>query len=260
MSQFAFAEPPAVEPDLSDCMFYQTIDIPGLGEQPGQWDLRPNIKEYLGQTDFSGANVLEIGTANGFVGFEIERRGANVVSFDLAEGTTYDAPPLADEYIVKDFYTNGLRKIRNAYWLAHSRNKSKARVAYGHANHLPKELGHFDIGVIANVLQHLRDPVGALMQLAVRSNAVVVTEADWFNGFQDDLNGMIYFDKDNPFVWYQVKPSLVEAVLRRCGYTRFEKTRHTQLFVQDPEHRPGEGAVMVKIGVEIPHFTIVAYR
>ena len=31
---------PAVLPAPSECFFYQTIDIPGHGVQPGQWDLR----------------------------------------------------------------------------------------------------------------------------------------------------------------------------------------------------------------------------
>jgi SAM-dependent methyltransferase len=257
---FRYAVPPVDEPPLSECWFYQTIEIPGIGVQTGQWDLRPNIANYLGDIDLAGARVLEIGTANGFVCFEMERRGAEVVAFDLAEGITYDAPPLSKEYIVQDHYLDGLRRIRNGYWLAHKRFGSKARVAYGHANRLPNELGQFDVGVIANVLQHLQDPVGAIMQIASRSKTVVITETDWFHGHYDDLNGMIYFDKDNPFVWYQVKPPLVEAVLRRMGFSRFERTDHMQLFVEDPEHQPGKGTISVKMGVNVPHFTIVAYR
>jgi SAM-dependent methyltransferase len=255
-----YAVPPVAEPSLQECRFYQTIDIPGFGVQNGTWDLRPNIAKYLGSIDLVGARVLEIGTANGFVCFEMERRGAHVVAFDLSDDMTYDAPPVSDEYLARDVYLDGLRRIRNAYWLTHRRLGSKAQVAYGHANQLPVELGEFDVGVIANVLQHLQDPVGALMQLAKRSKAVVVTETDWLKGYYDDLNGMIYFEKDNPFVWYQVKPRLVESVLRKMGFTRFERTNHTQLLVESVEHKPGEGAVGVKMGVDVPHFTIVAYR
>jgi hypothetical protein len=143
--------------------------------------------------------VLEIGTTSGFVCFEMERRGADVVVFDLAEELTYDAPPLNADYLVPETYRKVLHQIRNAWWLAHFAFGSKARVAYGHANRIPATLGRFDVGVIANVMQHLQDPIGALIGLAAISDeAVVVTENDWMRGTYDDIPGMIYFDKDNP--------------------------------------------------------------
>jgi SAM-dependent methyltransferase len=252
---------PAVEPALDDCSFYQTIVLPGLGVIPGQWDLRPGIAEYLGEFNFTSKRVLEVGTANGFVCFEMERRGADVVSFDLAEKLTYDAPPLSQEYLCQETYRQGLRRIRNAFWLAHSRLKSSAKVVYGHANRLPLGLNGFDVGVIANVLQHLQDPIGAIMQLADRCQSVIVTEADWMRGHADDLKGMIYFDKDDPYVWYQVKPPLVEAVLGKMGFKTFSMNWHTQLFVENCRHDPSKGgAVGVAVGLQVPHYTIVAAR
>lgn len=255
-----YAHRPASTPLLSDCSFYQTIDIPGIGVQPGQWDLRGNVQSYLGDLDFAGKRVLEIGTANGFVCFEMERRGADVVAFDLAEELTYDAPPHRPEYLVQDQYRDGLRRIRNAWWLAHAALGSRARVAYGHANRIPAALGRFDVGVLANVMQHLQDPVGALMGLAaISDDAVVVTETDWLSGTNDELVGMIYFDKDDPYVWYQVKPRLVEAVLRRMGFADIARTDHRQLLRVTSEHTRA-GAVGVEMNVEVPHYTIVARR
>jgi SAM-dependent methyltransferase len=245
---------------LDQCVFYHTIEIPGEGVKRGQWDLRPNMEKYLGDVDFRGRRVLEIGTANGFVCFELERRGARVVGFDLAEELTYDAPPHSPDYLHPETYRNGLRRIRHAWWRAHAALGSKAQVVYGHANRLPEAMGRFDIGVMANVLQHLQDPIGALMGLAARCDeAVVVTETDWFRGVNDDLVGMMYFDKDNPYVWYQVKPKLVEAVLRRMGFEHTERTEHYQYLVANAEHRK-DGVVRVEEHVQVPHFTIVARR
>jgi hypothetical protein len=90
--------------------------------------------------DLSRRRVLEIGTANGF---EMERRGASVVGFDLAEDLSYDAPPHAKDYLMPKVYRDGLRRIRNAWWLAHFALGSHARVAYGHANRVPAALGRF---------------------------------------------------------------------------------------------------------------------
>src|SRR5436309_842867 len=123
------------------------MDVPGLGVQHAFWDLRPNIDQYFGGYDLANKRTLEVGAASGFVSFEMEKRGADVVSFDLAEDITYDAPPQYKGRIDRDHYLRELGRIRNAYWLAHRRLRSKARVAYGHANHLPDWLGEFDVGV-----------------------------------------------------------------------------------------------------------------
>jgi SAM-dependent methyltransferase len=255
-----YGSPPAVLPRPSECLFYQTIDIPGHGVQPGQWDLRSGIGEYFGDADFRGQRVLEVGTANGFVCFEIERRGADVVAFDLAEDLTYDAPRHSAGYLVAERYRADLRRIRNAWWLAHSALGSRARVAYGHANRIPPGLGRFDVGVLANVMQHLENPIGALMGLAaISEEAVVVTEADWLRGTDDEVASMIYFDKDDPYVWYQVKPRMVEAVLRRMGFPNVRRTEHRQLMTIDVEHR-AHGPVGVPTHVEVPHYTVVGRR
>ena len=255
-----YGHPPDAPPALADCHFYQTIDLPGYGEAPGQWDLRPGIEHYLGDVDFSQRRVLEIGTANGFVCFEIERRGANIVGFDLAEDLTYDAPPHARDYLMPDNYRNGLRRIRNAWWLAHFALGSHARVAYGHANRIPSALGRFEVGVLANVMQHLQDPIGALMGLcAISDEAVVVTETDWMHGINDELKGLIYFDKDDPYVWYQVKPRLVESVLVRMGFKEIRRTEHSQLLMINTEHREG-GPVGVVTQIQVPHYTVVGRR
>ncbi|BBK38594.1 hypothetical protein STAQ_36720 [Allostella sp. ATCC 35155] len=255
-----YATAPDEPPTLSDCTFYHTMELPGLGTQYGQWDLRPGIADYLGATEFAGCRVLEIGTADGFVCFELERRGASVVAFDLADDLTYDALPLSGEFLQTDAYRNGLRRIRNAYWLGHRLFRSSARVAYGHVNRLPAFLGQFDIGLIANVLQHLQDPIGAIAQVARVCNRIVVTETDWLHGQYDDVKGLIYFDKDNPYVWFQVKPILIEAVLRRLGFGNFCISHHTQRFVEDAEHRGDGSPIGRRTDVDIPHFTVTAER
>lgn len=59
------------------------MDIPGYGGVEGEWDLRKGVKEYLGNVDFKGKRVLEIGTASGFLCFYMEGQGAEVVAYDL---------------------------------------------------------------------------------------------------------------------------------------------------------------------------------
>jgi 2-polyprenyl-3-methyl-5-hydroxy-6-metoxy-1,4-benzoquinol methylase len=257
-----FASAPAARPSLEECTFYHCIDLPEVGPQLGQWDLRAGIEQYLGDFDFAGARALEIGTANGFVCFEMERRGADVTAFDLAEDLTYDMFPGVTEERDPEGFLQGLRQTRNAYWLAHDLLGSTARVVYGHANHLPAFLDDFDVVVYANVLQHLQDPVGAVMEGAQRADAVIVTETDWKRGIADDLPAMLWLDSSSPYSWYQVKPLLVAEVLRSLGFEVEPPVWHEQLLLEDVAYRAGHApeARAWSSGIRVPHFTVIGRR
>jgi len=158
-----FAEPITVT-DVRDCHFYHSVDLPTIGEIGGHWDLRKGVDAYLSETKFSGQRVLEIGTADGFVCFELEKRGAEVIAFDLSDGLSYDPLPLADPRLSTITYGMAarLRQIRNAYWLSHRLLRSNAKVIYGHASLLPEDIGMVDYCFLGNILQHLESPLRAI--------------------------------------------------------------------------------------------------
>jgi hypothetical protein len=66
LSPIQYATPLVVD-DLAQCHFYHRMDIPGVGEVGGQWDLRDCVREYLGNYDFNGKRALDVGTASGFL-------------------------------------------------------------------------------------------------------------------------------------------------------------------------------------------------
>ena len=76
-----------IAPDLNECVFYHSMDLPGLGTVEGQWDLRGRFDEYIGGIDVNGKTFLDVGAASGFLSFEAERRGASVISFDALDYT-----------------------------------------------------------------------------------------------------------------------------------------------------------------------------
>ena len=41
-------------PFPSDCLFYQAMDLPGIGFVEGSWDHRGTEDDYLGHVDFKG--------------------------------------------------------------------------------------------------------------------------------------------------------------------------------------------------------------
>jgi len=88
-----FATPRKVE-DVADCYFYHTMELPGRGVIEGRdWDLRGRVDEYLGNVDFGGQRVLEIGPASGFLTFEMEKRGADVISVEVTDEHGWDFVP-----------------------------------------------------------------------------------------------------------------------------------------------------------------------
>src|SRR4051812_48384831 len=92
-SVIRFAEPRHVD-DPESCLFYHTIDLPEPhGTVEGYWDLRATMREYLGNFDFAGKRVLDVGAAGGALTFYVESQGAEVVSFDMASGEQWDVVP-----------------------------------------------------------------------------------------------------------------------------------------------------------------------
>jgi hypothetical protein len=254
-----------VPPAITDCRFYHTTELPGLGLQLGAWDLRPQARrdtynDYFGGHDFTGERVLDVGTASGALAFEIERRGASeVVAFDLDDGLTYECRLPLDDRSMEEF-REGLRMIRNGFWLTHHLLGSRVKVAYGHANSLPSQLGRFDTIMLGNILQHLQDPVGAVLQAMRSTDHLLITESDWMPGVvDDDFVGLVMFDVAAPFSWYQVKPGLLQNLLGRWGFTEQRLTWHEQLIVSGPAHDSGHTA-WTDIGELVRHFTLSAQR
>lgn len=170
---------PKVVSDVGECYFYHTMDIPGHGEVTGEWDLRGGVDSYLGGVDFRGKRVLELGTASGFLCFEMEKRGAEVVSYDLAEDGEWDIVPYAgQDYAAMDVARKEhIRKTNNSYWFSHRAFRSKARMVHGSVYAVPEQIGPVDVSVFGSILLHLRDPFLALQNaLRLTKERVVVTD------------------------------------------------------------------------------------
>jgi hypothetical protein len=72
---------------------YHVMRVPGHVEVGSSWDLRSNLDVYLGRTTYAGQVVPDIGAADGFLAFELENRGARVVSVDLPADSLPDLFP-----------------------------------------------------------------------------------------------------------------------------------------------------------------------
>lgn len=182
MSASEIVEPyatPRMVTNVADCAFYHSMDLPGHGTVEGLFDLRGAVDEYLGGIDLRGKRVLELGTADGFLCFEMERRGAEVVAYDLSEAQRWDFVPSTGTNAVQLMaeYQRNVRRLNDAFWLAHRLHGSKARVVYGSLYDVPSAIGPVDVTTFGCVLLHVRDPFLALARgAALARERIVVTE------------------------------------------------------------------------------------
>jgi len=238
MDQRNIYEEPRVIQDINQCIFYHTMDLPGMGRIKGNWDLRAGLREYLGNVNFQGKRVLDVGCANGVLSFYMEQQGAEVISYDLSKEYDWDMVPFAKwkycEHISKERKTI-IDKINNGYWFAHRLLNSKAKVVYGTVYGIPQDIGPVDIAVYGSILLHLRDPFLALQNgLRLTRETVIVTEVlrgqdvptkEPYLGFLPDPKKLEPVD-----TWWDLRPQLTERMLGVLGFEDTKVTYHTQLY------------------------------
>jgi hypothetical protein len=242
---------------VDDCIFYHTIDIPGYGTVEGPFDFRKNINKYFGGVDLKGERVLELGTADGYLGFMMEQLGAEVISYDLSEKHSWDIVPYErdNRSAMDNERKEHLRKINNAFWFCHSAFKSKNKMVYGPVYDIPEEIGEVDVATFGAILLHLRDPFLALQNaLRMTKKKVIITDPLWKWQFPLQIFSRIlgpftvflpdYRKREPKETWWFLS---IAAVQRMIGALGFEKTHLTYHF---QKYR----------GKHLLHYTLVGER
>ena len=240
MPQSLFAEPRLVSnPD--ECLFYHTVDLPGRGTFKGFWDIRGREAEYLGNVNFAGRRVLEIGPASGQLTFFMEKQGAEVVSIEARDETVWDLfwdqheplPPHLETLLTES--RKALNEVKNSYWFCHEACNSKARVHYGSAYELPRELGQFDVSVMACMLLHNKNPLRIIENVArlTREEIIIVepVRERQFSSVEFLPTG------EQPWwdTWWGFTPRFFVNVLRSMGFGHSTVTHHTQICFDKPQ-------------------------
>jgi SAM-dependent methyltransferase len=123
--------------------WWHVIDFSNGETSPGAWDLRP-LAERIPWPDVGGKRCLDVGTADGFWAFELERRGAaDVLATDIPSAFQARARPRFE----------------------HAREQRRSHVRYEESSVFDVE-GEFDIAFMGYVLQMVEDPIAALRSVA----------------------------------------------------------------------------------------------
>jgi len=217
---------------LSDCYIYHWFDLPDGGEAIGSWDLRGTFHAYLGELDFGGMRVLEVGPASGFLGLQMERMGAKVVAFDLAHETAPNLlpqPGMADQELHR-LWISAIRTVHNSWWYFRQIFNSTNTVVYGDVYNLPKTIGRFDIAIFGAVLLHLYNPFEALRQAAAVTDQMIVVTDMIYEDTVDKPYLLFSPDstKSDPLQWWRLSPCVVSRMLDILGFETIKSTRHMQ--------------------------------
>jgi tRNA (mo5U34)-methyltransferase len=160
-------EPSASDDDVraavaANTLWYHTMELrPGV-VTPGWFDLRP-IVDQMTWPDVRGKRCLDIGTYDGYLAFELEKRGAaEVVATDISDHALWDWP-----YELKVQGPERLAAIageKGAGFEIASRALGSAvkKITVSIYDLRPDLVGTFDVVVCGALLLHLRDPVKAV--------------------------------------------------------------------------------------------------
>jgi hypothetical protein len=210
---------------LEDCFVYHWFDLPDGRTVPGIYDLRKNWRSYLGNVDFKGQRVLEVGPASGFLTFKMEQNGSDVVAFDVAPGVSPDVMPTPglDIENVRQQFARDTKSVRAAWWYFHREFSSNSKAVYGNIYEMPKDIGSFDVSVVGAILLHLANPFAALTQIArLTKKTMIISDLYlhrmWspFGGATMEINP--HKGKCGPMAWWRISPKAVEHMLHANGF------------------------------------------
>jgi SAM-dependent methyltransferase len=211
------------------------VSIAPTSEPPA---LRGRFDDYIGGVKLRDRSVLDVGTASGFLSFEAERQGArSVTSFNAASASQLQRNP-GLEASEADFEAQ-----LNSYRLAHRLLESKAVPIFGDIYRLSDIAPKSDVVIAGQVLVHLRDPFGALEQIARCSSDTLVIAESMFD-HPDPIAA--YLGGTTPISWFHFSTGIYREFLPRLG---FEITS-----IQPGKYR------CVRMGADEAVWTLVAQR
>lgn len=162
----ALASTPSLADRVAQCApWYQSLKLPGGIVTPGMFDTLTELERVPFPSSLEGLRCLDVGTADGFWAFEMERRGATeVMAIDVDNAARWDWPGNTDRKLLAE--QEHERSFPNGFDTAHKALGSNVQRRDLTVYELtPEVVGEFDFVFMGSLLLHLRDPVGALTSI-----------------------------------------------------------------------------------------------
>jgi tRNA (mo5U34)-methyltransferase len=208
---------------------------------PGLFDLRP-ILDRLPWPDVRGKRCLDVGTSDGFLAFELERRGAaEVVATDISGHEHWDwelhLDRLGPEYLRA---VSGEAMGRGFEVARELRGSAVKREQISVYELTPAALGSFDVVVCGSLLLHLRDPLRALAAIrsVCASRLLCTNQVDLIRSLTHPRKPLVRLDGTSGITqWWLPNAEAHRQMLRAAG---FEIERDSGLYAVPfgPAHEP----------------------
>ncbi len=250
----------------SNPRWYHTMELGDGVVTPGWFDLRP-IMDKMPWPDVEGKRCLDVGPYDGFIAFELERRGAReVVATDIADPSGWDWPLRNRESGPQKLAESAGGDPGAGFKLASRLMGSEVeRVELNVYDLSPERLGKFDVVTCGSLLLHLRDPVRALE--AIRS----VCDGQLMSAEQIDL-GLTVLRRRTPSAryrrgqacqWWITNSAGHRALVASAGFNIVETTRPYSIPFGPghPEAGTGDGSIARRVltgGRGVPHAALLA--
>ena len=235
---------------------YHWFETPDGRTVKGFWDLRKSWRHYLGNFDFAGKTVLELGPASGFLGLKMEQAGAKVTAFDIAEGYLPDLLPIpaAEMAAMRKSQAEAIDQFRRTWRYYHALFGSKNEIIYGDIYNLSKSTDRrFQVTTFSAILLHLSNPFRVIEEAEkITDETIIVT---------DIQNPAL---KDEPYIefnpnpntrsgtgWWLFSHGAMSRMLSTVGFHRQALSFSTHRLFESPESDKF---------TDIRFFTIVASR
>ncbi len=230
--------------NVSGYHWYHTIELRDGLVTPGFYDHRSSLSAFQFPTDMGGRSVLDIGSATGFFAFELERRGAEVVSVEVPSladldrfpGQTVDqtvrkieamlasdGEPSARDLTAEQCYFN---LLEGPFQFCHRLLGSKVKRCYATAYGLsPESLGSggFDLVYMGDILLHTLHPLEALASAGRLCRGTLVL-SQFIPEMNDDRPAMLYVGGDDPEAdevsWWWPNRACLTEMLKKLGFSK----------------------------------------
>lgn len=208
--------------------WYHVIDLPHGIQTPGRIDLRPEIDQYGLPRDMRGMRALDVATFDGFLAFEMERRGAEVIATDLARGSQADWPARMRAYLPPEHDVTLGAGFRLAKELLGSSVERREVSVYDLS---PETVGTFDFVLISDLLQHLRDPARALEAAfrVVRSDGCLVLAEVYEPALEPFRRPFLELRENIRYTWSMPSTAALSRMLNVAGFVSVEEIARPDL-------------------------------
>jgi tRNA (mo5U34)-methyltransferase len=215
--------------------WYHTIELP-TGPTPGEYDLRRSVDKILFPATLAGRRCLDVGTHDGFWAFEMERRGAtDVVAIDIRDPEEIDWPE--PRPVIDDALREAIADRKEKFRIAHEALGSSISHTFLSVYDLtPEAVGEFDFVHIGSLLQHLRDPIGALMAIRRVTRGQLVVSASFAVGLS------VWFPRSPLTVVSRLTGQPFWQVPNLAGLRRFIELAGFEIVRRGPVHFQMRGA------------------